>query len=190
MDWPQISRWVRFVRAQGRCQVCGRPHGQRCAISAMAGGGIRPDRVGGTGAAGGPLPCLDRASACADYQGCPGCGASRSRSEPLRPTAPQPQGSVPALPPDPRPARAPSSTPAHAVPASGPGGSVPGPLPFLIVASRHVSVLLWGCAPPLTGLRKCRRSRGEQPDAAGGRYGPGPVARLPARPPTVASGSR
>ena len=27
IDWPQISHWVRFVRANGRCQVCGRPHG-------------------------------------------------------------------------------------------------------------------------------------------------------------------
>jgi hypothetical protein len=27
IDWPQISRWVRFVRAKGRCQACGRPHG-------------------------------------------------------------------------------------------------------------------------------------------------------------------
>jgi len=27
IDWPQISHWVRFVRAKGRCQVCGRPHG-------------------------------------------------------------------------------------------------------------------------------------------------------------------
>ena len=27
IDWPQVSHWVRFVRAQGRCQVCGRPHG-------------------------------------------------------------------------------------------------------------------------------------------------------------------
>ena len=27
IDWPQISRWVRFVRAKGRCLVCGRPHG-------------------------------------------------------------------------------------------------------------------------------------------------------------------
>ena len=24
----QVSRWVRFVRAQGRCEHCGRPHGQ------------------------------------------------------------------------------------------------------------------------------------------------------------------
>ena len=29
IDWPQISHWVRFVRAKGRCQVCGRPHGER-----------------------------------------------------------------------------------------------------------------------------------------------------------------
>ena len=28
IDWPQISHWVRFVRAKGRCQVCGRPHGE------------------------------------------------------------------------------------------------------------------------------------------------------------------
>ncbi len=28
IDWPQVSRWVRFVRAKGRCEACGRPHGQ------------------------------------------------------------------------------------------------------------------------------------------------------------------
>ena len=28
IDWPQVSRWVRFVRAKGRCQACGRPHGE------------------------------------------------------------------------------------------------------------------------------------------------------------------
>ena len=28
IDWPQVSRWVRFVRAKGRCEHCGRPHGQ------------------------------------------------------------------------------------------------------------------------------------------------------------------
>ncbi|NHN93617.1 hypothetical protein [Acetobacter sicerae] len=31
-DWPQISRRVRFERAQGRCQVCGSPHGQRVRV--------------------------------------------------------------------------------------------------------------------------------------------------------------
>jgi hypothetical protein len=25
-DWPEISRRIRFVRAQGRCEQCGRPH--------------------------------------------------------------------------------------------------------------------------------------------------------------------
>lgn len=31
-DWPQISHHVRFVRAKGRCEHCGRPHGHevRC----------------------------------------------------------------------------------------------------------------------------------------------------------------
>ena len=28
IDWPQISRWVRFERAKGCCEGCGRPHGQ------------------------------------------------------------------------------------------------------------------------------------------------------------------
>src|SRR5829696_3657096 len=27
IDWKQVSHWVRFVRAKGRCQGCGRPHG-------------------------------------------------------------------------------------------------------------------------------------------------------------------
>src|SRR5919107_302651 len=28
IDWPEVSRWVRFVRARGRCEVCRRPHGR------------------------------------------------------------------------------------------------------------------------------------------------------------------
>src|SRR4051794_33579247 len=28
IDWPQVNHWVRFVRAKGRCQACGRPHGE------------------------------------------------------------------------------------------------------------------------------------------------------------------
>jgi hypothetical protein len=28
IDWPQISRRVRFERGRGVCQDCGRPHGQ------------------------------------------------------------------------------------------------------------------------------------------------------------------
>ena len=27
-DWPQLSALIRFERAQGRCEGCGRPHGQ------------------------------------------------------------------------------------------------------------------------------------------------------------------
>ena len=29
IDWSQISHWVRFVRAKGHCEVCGRPHGEK-----------------------------------------------------------------------------------------------------------------------------------------------------------------
>jgi len=28
IDWPQVSAWVRFERAKGRCERCKRPHGQ------------------------------------------------------------------------------------------------------------------------------------------------------------------
>lgn len=28
IDWPQLSNLVRFHRAKGRCEHCGRPHGQ------------------------------------------------------------------------------------------------------------------------------------------------------------------
>lgn len=27
-DWPQLSQVIRFKRAKGRCEHCGRPHGQ------------------------------------------------------------------------------------------------------------------------------------------------------------------
>ncbi|SKA26148.1 hypothetical protein [Consotaella salsifontis] len=28
LDWPQLSHAIRFRRAKGRCERCGRPHGQ------------------------------------------------------------------------------------------------------------------------------------------------------------------
>jgi hypothetical protein len=33
-DWPAISRWVRFERAQGRCERCAAPHGETIERSA------------------------------------------------------------------------------------------------------------------------------------------------------------
>jgi hypothetical protein len=29
IDWPQLSAVIRFTRAKGRCEACGRPHGRR-----------------------------------------------------------------------------------------------------------------------------------------------------------------
>ena len=29
IDWPELSRQIRFVRAKGRCEACSRPHGIR-----------------------------------------------------------------------------------------------------------------------------------------------------------------
>ena len=31
IDWEQISKRIRFQRAKGRCEECGRPHGHRVA---------------------------------------------------------------------------------------------------------------------------------------------------------------
>lgn len=31
IDWPQLSAVIRFRRAKGRCESCGRPHGKRVA---------------------------------------------------------------------------------------------------------------------------------------------------------------
>ena len=28
VDWPQLSAMIRFERAKGRCECCGRPHGE------------------------------------------------------------------------------------------------------------------------------------------------------------------
>lgn len=28
IDWPELSRLIRFTRAKGRCERCGRPHGR------------------------------------------------------------------------------------------------------------------------------------------------------------------
>ncbi|UHC17886.1 hypothetical protein LRS73_08555 [Methylobacterium currus] len=36
IDWPQLSAVIRFGRAGGRCEACGRPHGQ--VIVCVAGG--------------------------------------------------------------------------------------------------------------------------------------------------------
>jgi hypothetical protein len=51
IDWPAISRRVRFDRADGHCEACGRPHGRFIAQAADgrwrelgAAGGWRDDR--------------------------------------------------------------------------------------------------------------------------------------------------
>ncbi|MER2249710.1 hypothetical protein ABS772_07250, partial [Methylorubrum podarium] len=55
IDWPQLSAVIRFGRAKGRCEGCGRPHGQLIFHLGMATGGMQPDRPGagaGSGRAG------------------------------------------------------------------------------------------------------------------------------------------
>ena len=37
IDWPQLSAVIRFRRAQGKCEGCGRPHAVWCARRALVG---------------------------------------------------------------------------------------------------------------------------------------------------------
>ena len=60
IDWPQVSRWVRFVRAGGRCEACGRPHGGTVRTWATAAGGRGGGRPGARPGPRGPLACPGR----------------------------------------------------------------------------------------------------------------------------------
>ena len=42
IDWPQLSAVIRFERAQGACEGCGRPHGQ-LVLQAPDGRWLAPD---------------------------------------------------------------------------------------------------------------------------------------------------
>ena len=57
LNWSELSRWVRFERAGGRCQDCGRPHlvHVRCLPD-----GARSTRPHGRGATGAAVPLLAR----------------------------------------------------------------------------------------------------------------------------------
>jgi hypothetical protein len=48
IDWPQISHWVRFVRAKGAARSGAGHMVRSCGIWAMAAGGTRCCRAGGT----------------------------------------------------------------------------------------------------------------------------------------------
>jgi hypothetical protein len=52
--WRELSRRVRFERAGGLCQGCGRPHGATVRACRTGGGTIREKTRGGTGAAAPP----------------------------------------------------------------------------------------------------------------------------------------
>ena len=46
IDWPQLSRHVRFERASGVCQGCGRPHGETVRVLPEAAGTTQLVRPG------------------------------------------------------------------------------------------------------------------------------------------------
>ena len=66
IDWPQLSNYVRFERAGGACQRCGRPHGTIVSVLRMDGGTTRPVRLGAIIAAARPAgPISKKWLACA-----------------------------------------------------------------------------------------------------------------------------
>ena len=42
IDWPQLSAVIRFRRAQGKCEGCGRPHGRVWHLAVFRTGVLRP----------------------------------------------------------------------------------------------------------------------------------------------------
>ncbi|OHV17560.1 hypothetical protein BK022_04780 [Methylorubrum extorquens] len=60
IDWPQLSAVIRFGRAKGRCEACGRPHG-RTVFSLGDGRWWDADAVSWRDGTGG-LVCLDAGS--------------------------------------------------------------------------------------------------------------------------------
>ncbi len=126
IDWPQISHWVRFVRAYGHCEACGRPLAGSSASSATAAGGTSGSRSGGTArvARSPRLICLGHGRAGQNDQSRAGRGSSRPRPVASRSAAWQSQGVLPTLPSSARPARASPADPAHAAAAACAGGSV------------------------------------------------------------------
>ena len=56
IDWRELSMAIRFGRAQGRCESCGRSHGQMVQHLGMGvGGTLRPAAGAMAGAAGSGL---------------------------------------------------------------------------------------------------------------------------------------
>lgn len=117
IDWPQLSVLIRFGRARGCCEGCGRPHGRiglsprrwplvgrRCRPVARRLGASDPDLCGSRHPRTGPPDA-----------GRPSRRPSGSRHFEQR--GRQPRGLLSAMPHDPRPARASAQTVAHAVPA-------------------------------------------------------------------------
>lgn len=136
IDWRELSAFVRFQRARGRCERCGRPHGakvqhlgdgrwfdeERCwrddrgrAVRGLASPDRLPRQLRMTELAGEPVLPRTRVVLASAH-------LTMIRQQPLA----QSGGPVPALPPGARPPRAPSAALADVVPPSCLGGFVPG----------------------------------------------------------------
>ncbi len=114
IDWPEISRIVRFERAAGRCEHCRRPHGRHVA-QLVGTNGVWWDadiRLGamavGVGSATPGLRAARRDPHDAQAR-LSGNRAPQPRSDLQRPALAQSRCSLPAMPYDPRRARASSA---------------------------------------------------------------------------------
>src|SRR5829696_5056272 len=105
IDWPQLSAVIRFRRAQGKCEGCGRPHGRVvCDLGDGPLVGSREEAVARRTRQ--TTAAATRAVAVeGDYPIDPrGSGLLASRSRPNQQPALEPEGVLPALPHAARPA--------------------------------------------------------------------------------------
>ena len=157
IDWPQISHWVRFVRAKGRCQSLwpaawrARPAPGRWPLVGRGATGLAR-RVGPQGTLARP----GRGYAAAHDQGGASGRSPRPQSRALRSSASQRQSAVPTVSPAPRSPRAPAADPDDIAAPTGAGRPVLRPLPFP-VTSRAPGRIPPGASPLCsTGSRNRR----------------------------------
>ena len=138
IDWPQLSAWVRFARAKGCCEVCGRPHGK---IVHHLGDGRWFDEQHETWRDGGGRKV--EWPAYGEYRNLKQTRVvlrhRPSRPRPGQLEARQPARPLSALPHDPRPPGTPPAAADHVARPARAGRSIPGSLPTLVGGGR-------GCA--------------------------------------------
>ena len=162
IDWPQLSAVIRFRRAGGRCESCGRPHGR--IVFALPDGrwwdGIDRNWRSGRGKLLRATPAEGRAADASQADASDfGDRASRSRPD-EQPTA-QSRGVLPKVPSPSRPGGASAKKAADPAAAQGAGRPLFGGLSIVLASNFCI-----GHAPPEIRRRLPRRDRAPEPRSA------------------------